>query len=67
MPLFFVNGFLRSPFRRVAIHFDRLWSVELAMGVAFTLFSVGVSYVLLKVERRVFPGEKRQENRPARD
>jgi peptidoglycan/LPS O-acetylase OafA/YrhL len=53
MPLFFVNGFLRSPFRRIAIYFER-WYVTLLVGLAFAVFSVAVAYGLLKLERRIF-------------
>lgn len=53
MPLFFVNGFLRSPFKRVVIYFHRHWYVELAMGLCSLLFSVGVAYALLQIERRI--------------
>jgi peptidoglycan/LPS O-acetylase OafA/YrhL len=53
MPLFFINGFLRSPFRLISIHFGR-WYVTLVAGVTFAVFSVCVAYVLLKVEQRLF-------------
>jgi peptidoglycan/LPS O-acetylase OafA/YrhL len=53
MPLFFVNGFLRSPFRRIAIYFDR-WYVTLLAGLAFAVFAVAVAYGLLKLERQLF-------------
>jgi peptidoglycan/LPS O-acetylase OafA/YrhL len=53
MPLFFINGFLRSPFRLISIHFGR-WYVTLVTGLAFAVFSVCVAYVLLKVEQRLF-------------
>jgi peptidoglycan/LPS O-acetylase OafA/YrhL len=53
MPLFFVNGFLRSPFRHITIYLDR-WYVELVAGWAFALFSVGVAYGLLRIEQRIF-------------
>jgi peptidoglycan/LPS O-acetylase OafA/YrhL len=52
MPLFFINGFLRSPFRLISIHFGR-WYVTLAAGLAFAVFSVCVAYVLLRVGQRL--------------
>jgi peptidoglycan/LPS O-acetylase OafA/YrhL len=52
MPLFFVNGFLRSPFRHIAIYFDA-WSVTLLAGLGFAVFSVAVAYGLLKLERQI--------------
>jgi hypothetical protein len=57
MPLFFVNGFLRSPFRRVAIHFDQ-WYITLVTGFAFAAFSTAVAFGLLKLERRLFSPAK---------
>jgi peptidoglycan/LPS O-acetylase OafA/YrhL len=59
MPLFFVNGFLRSPFRLIAIHFGR-WYVTLAAGLAFAVFAVCVAYVLLKLEQRLFSRSPRR-------
>ena len=53
MPLFFVNGFLRSPFRRIAIYFDH-WLVTIFAGLGFAVFSVAVAYGLLKLERQIF-------------
>jgi hypothetical protein len=53
MPLFFINGFLRSPFRLISIHFGR-WYVTVVTGLAFAVFSVCVAYILLKVEQRLF-------------
>jgi peptidoglycan/LPS O-acetylase OafA/YrhL len=61
MPLFFVNGFLRSPFRLLAIHFDR-WYVTLVTGLAFAVFSVAVAYGLLKLEQRLRSRGSRQEH-----
>jgi peptidoglycan/LPS O-acetylase OafA/YrhL len=56
MPLFFVNGFMRSPFRRVAIYFDR-WYVSLLAGLAEAVFSIAVAYGMLKLEQRIIPGK----------
>jgi hypothetical protein len=64
MPLFFVNGFLRSPFRRVAIYFDR-WYVTLVTGLAFALFSIAVAYGLLQIERRLSLRTPRREKAAA--
>lgn len=61
MPLFFVNGYLRSPFRLIPIHFQR-WYVTLLSGLCFAVFSVAVAYWLLKLERRLF-GRGREEER----
>jgi peptidoglycan/LPS O-acetylase OafA/YrhL len=52
MPLFFVNGFLRSPFRLIVIHLER-WYVELVTGWVFALFSIGVAYGLQKIEHSI--------------
>jgi peptidoglycan/LPS O-acetylase OafA/YrhL len=52
MPLFFVNGFMRSPFRRIAISFDR-WYVTLLAGLAELGFSIAVAYGMLKLEQRI--------------
>lgn len=52
MPLFFVNGFMRSPFRRVAIYFDR-WHVSLLAGLAEAVFSIAVAYGMLRLEQRL--------------
>lgn len=52
MHLFFVNGFLRSPFRRIAIYFDR-WYVTLLAGLAEAVFSIAVAYGMLKLEQRL--------------
>jgi peptidoglycan/LPS O-acetylase OafA/YrhL len=67
MPLFFVNGFLRSPFRLIVIHLER-WYVELVTGWAFALFSIGVAYVLQKIEQRIVSRrrEPRRAEEPAR-
>ncbi len=67
MPLFFVNGFLRSPFRRIAIGLDR-WYVELVAGWAFALFSIGVAYGLQKLEQRIVSRRRqaRSAEEPAR-
>jgi peptidoglycan/LPS O-acetylase OafA/YrhL len=53
MPLFFINGFLRSPFRLISIHFGR-WYVTLVTGPVFAVFAVCVAYGLLKLEQRLF-------------
>ena len=61
MPLFFVNGFLRSPFRLISIHFDR-WYISLLTGLLFAMFSVAVAYGLSKLEQRLLsraPSRKR--------
>jgi peptidoglycan/LPS O-acetylase OafA/YrhL len=63
MPLFFVNGFLRSPFRRVAIHFDQ-WYVTLVAGLGFTVFSVAVAYGMLWLERKIFARRPRSRESP---
>ncbi len=53
MPLFFVNGFLRSPFRLIAIRLDQ-WYITVLAGLAFAVFSIIVAYGLLRLERRIF-------------
>ena len=53
MPLFFINGFMRSPFRRLAIHFNQ-WYVTLVAGLLFAVFCIAVAYGMLKLERRLF-------------
>jgi hypothetical protein len=63
MPLFFVNGFMRSPFRRIAIYFDR-WYVTLLAGLAEALFSIAVAYGMLKLEQRILAREPRPATTP---
>jgi peptidoglycan/LPS O-acetylase OafA/YrhL len=63
MPLFFVNGFMRSPFRRIAIYFDR-WYVTLLAGLAEALFSIAVAYGMLKLEQRILAPEPRPATTP---
>lgn len=53
MPLFFVNGFLRGPFLELVARYDNQWYVALLTGLIFTLFSIGVAYPLLVLERRL--------------
>jgi len=53
MPLFFVNGYLRSPFRIIAISAQR-WYVTLLSGLAFAAFSIVVAYGLLRLEQWLF-------------
>jgi peptidoglycan/LPS O-acetylase OafA/YrhL len=63
MPLFFVNGFLRSPFRLISIHFGR-WYVTLLAGVLFAAFSVAVAYGMLKLEQRLFSRQLSRQHTP---
>jgi peptidoglycan/LPS O-acetylase OafA/YrhL len=63
MPLFFVNGFMRSPFRLIAIHFER-WYVTILAGWAEALFSMAVAYGLLRLERRILAREVRPSRTP---
>jgi peptidoglycan/LPS O-acetylase OafA/YrhL len=53
MPLFFINGYLRSPFRIIAISAQR-WYVTLLSGLCFAAFSIVVAYGLLRLEQRLF-------------
>jgi len=52
MPVFFVNGFLRTPFVEIAARFDR-WYVDLLLGPCVVLASLAVGYVLLRAEERL--------------
>jgi peptidoglycan/LPS O-acetylase OafA/YrhL len=52
MPVFFVNGFLRTPFVEIAARFDR-WYVDLLLGPCVVLASLAVGYVVLRAEERL--------------
>jgi peptidoglycan/LPS O-acetylase OafA/YrhL len=52
MPVFFINGFLRSPFVAIAGRFNR-WYVDLLLGPCVVLASLIVGYLLLKIEERL--------------
>jgi peptidoglycan/LPS O-acetylase OafA/YrhL len=51
MPLFFVNGFLRPPFWRLAA--SGAWYAELGAAVCFTAFSLAVAFLVAWLARRI--------------
>ena len=59
MPVFFVNGFLRAPFVKIAARFDR-WYVDLLLGPCVVLASLAVGYVLMRIEERLTRSRSRE-------